>query len=72
MTDGMGAVRSGIEALKPAKSDDPVFKKQNRVKMNKQIHQTHTQHGYSLKETTDHLGIHYTTVRKVIKDMGEN
>lgn len=34
---------------------------------NKQIHQAHIQHGYTLKEIADHLGIHYTTASKIIK-----
>jgi len=45
------------------------YKKSER---NKRIHQAHIQHGYTLKQIADHLGIHYTTVSKVIKDMGEN
>ena len=28
------------------------------------------QHGYTLKAIADHLGIHYTTVSKVIKTLG--
>ncbi|MGA2468606.1 MAG: transposase, partial [Thermodesulfobacteriota bacterium] len=30
------------------------------------INAAHMSHGYTLKEIADHLGIHYTTVRKVI------
>ena len=31
------------------------------------IHRAYIQHGYTMKAIADHLGIHYTTVRKVIK-----
>lgn len=47
-------------------------KEHKKAERNKQIRQAHIQHGYTLKEVADHLGIHYTTVSKVIKDMGEN
>lgn len=48
------------------------IKGKNKVERNKQIHQAHIQHGYSLKEIADHLGIHYTTVSKVVKNLGES
>lgn len=47
-------------------------KEHEKAERNKQIRQAHIQHGYTLKEIADHLGIHYTTVSKVIKNMGEN
>ncbi|MBP9011190.1 MAG: helix-turn-helix domain-containing protein [Syntrophaceae bacterium] len=31
------------------------------------IHRAYIQHGYTMKAIADHLGIHYTTVRKVIE-----
>jgi hypothetical protein len=34
------------------------------------IHAAHLSHGYTLKEIADHLGIHYTTVSKVIAKAG--
>jgi putative transposase len=34
------------------------------------IHEAHLSHGYTLKEIADHLGIHYTTVSKVIVKVG--
>ncbi|NLN59842.1 MAG: helix-turn-helix domain-containing protein, partial [Deltaproteobacteria bacterium] len=30
------------------------------------------QHGYTMKAIADHLGIHYTTVSKVIKAQEDN
>lgn len=38
-----------------------------KAERNKRIYQAHLQHGYTLKEIADHLGIHYTTVSKAIK-----
>jgi REP element-mobilizing transposase RayT len=40
----------------------------NKEERNKRIHQAHIQHGYTLKEIADHLGIHYTTVSKALKN----
>jgi hypothetical protein len=37
------------------------------TKRNKHIHDAHMKHGYTLKEIADHIGIHYTTVSKVVK-----
>ena len=48
------------------------IKVRNKAERNKQIHRAHIQHGYSLKAIADHLGIHYTTVSKVIKNLEEN
>jgi REP element-mobilizing transposase RayT len=39
----------------------------NKAERNEQIHRAHIQHGYTLKSIADHLGIHYTTVSKVIQ-----
>jgi REP element-mobilizing transposase RayT len=47
-------------------------KENNKAERNKQIQQAHIQHGYTLKEVADHLGIHYTTVSKVIKTCDNN
>ncbi|MDP2854978.1 MAG: hypothetical protein Q8O28_12130 [Smithellaceae bacterium] len=48
------------------------LKGRNQAERNKQIHRAHIQHGYTLKAIADYLGIHYTTVSKVIKTLGEN
>jgi hypothetical protein len=37
---------------------------------NKAMHDAHVIYGYTLKEIADQLGIHYTTVSKVVKDEG--
>jgi len=37
-----------------------------RQQRNNRITEAHIKHGYTLKEIADHLGIHYTTVRKVV------
>ncbi len=44
----------------------------NKKKRNKMIVKAHLDHGYTLKELADYLGIHYTTVSKVIKNHREN
>ncbi len=36
------------------------------------IHRAYIQHGYTMKAIADHLGIHYTTVSKVIKAQEDN
>jgi REP element-mobilizing transposase RayT len=36
------------------------------------IHRAYIQHGYTMKAIADHLGIHYTTVSKVIKSREDN
>lgn len=46
-------------------------KGKDKVERNKQIHLAHIRHGYTLKMIADHLGIHYTTVSKVIKHQDE-
>jgi len=32
----------------------------------------HIKYGYSIKEIADYLGIHYGTVSKAIKELGDN
>jgi len=48
------------------------IKARNKGERNKQIDRAHIQHGYTLKAIADHLGIHYTTVSKIIKTLEEN
>jgi hypothetical protein len=48
------------------------LKERNKTERDKAIHRAHIQHGYTLKAIADHLGIHYTTVSKVIKTPSEN
>jgi len=36
---------------------------------NEKIYNAHIRYGYRLKEIADYLGIHYTTVSKVIKEI---
>jgi transposase len=38
----------------------------NRQQRNKRILDSHITHGYTLKEIADNLGIHYTTIGKVV------
>jgi REP element-mobilizing transposase RayT len=55
-------------ASRPAISDifkEKILDKQTR---DRQIYKAHIKHGYSLKEIADYLGVHYTTVSKVIKN----
>jgi putative transposase len=39
----------------------------NRLSRDKMIYESHVQHGYTLKEIAQHLGIHYTTVSRAVK-----
>ena len=47
------------------------YKGRNKSERDEKIHRAHIQYGYTLKAIADHLGIHYTTVSKVINDAGE-
>ncbi len=38
---------------------------------NEKIYDAHVEYGYTLKDVSDFLGIHYTTVSKVIQKMGQ-
>lgn len=40
---------------------------QNKEKRNEVIYRAHAEFGYTLKAIADYLGVHYTTVSKVIK-----
>lgn len=48
-----------------------IFKKSSggRERRNQKIYDAHINHGYTLKEIADHVGVHYTTVSKIIKEM---
>lgn len=43
-----------------------------KAERDKRIYAAHVKHGYRLKEIGDYLGIHYTTVSKVLKNAEEN
>jgi REP element-mobilizing transposase RayT len=43
-----------------------------KAERDKQIHRAHIQHGYSLRQIADFLGIHYSTVSKILKSVEEN
>jgi hypothetical protein len=48
-----------------------IFEKaDNKEERNKRMHAAHTKHDYTLKEIADHLGIHYSTASKAIKETG--
>lgn len=38
----------------------------SKVERNRLIHEAHVKHGYTLKEISDALGVHYTTISKVL------
>ncbi len=40
----------------------------NKADRNKQIVRAHMEYGYTLKEIAEQLGLHYTTISKVLKD----
>ena len=42
-----------------------------KTERNKVIHEAHVRYGYTLKEIADQLGIHYATVSRIVKKMGE-
>lgn len=44
----------------------------NKAERDKQIQGAHIRHGYTLKEIADHIGIHYTTVSKVIHRLNKS
>jgi putative transposase len=46
-------------------------KADKKEKRNKRMHAAHIKYGYTLKEIADHLGIHYSTVSKAIKETDE-
>jgi len=39
----------------------------SKLERNTRIIQAHVKHGYTLKKIADHLGIHYTTVSKIVR-----
>ncbi len=43
---------------------DRLFSRKDR---NRAVYLAHTQYGYSLKQIGDHLGLHYTTISKIVK-----
>jgi DNA-binding MarR family transcriptional regulator len=47
-------------------------KADNKDERNNRIHAAHIKYGYTLKEIVEHLGIHYCTVVKAIKELEEN
>jgi len=46
-------------------------KVKTKTARNKMIHQAHMHYGYSLKQIADHVGLHYTTVSKTVKEVEE-
>ena len=61
--------KRGPKAVKRRRSLRMLFKKigdQSRKERNDLIKTAHLDHGYTLMEIGDHLGLHYTTVSKVI------
>jgi hypothetical protein len=44
----------------------------NRQHCNKRVMEAHITHGYTLKEIADRLGIHYTTVSKIVAGNRKN
>jgi len=47
-------------------------KEYKKAQRDERIHTAHVKHGYRLKEIADHLGIHYTTVTKALKNADKN
>ena len=40
----------------------------NKAERDRRVIEAHVAHGYLLREIAEHLGIHYTTVSKIIKN----
>lgn len=62
-------IASNIETVNPPAFPSLLAGK-DKLKRKKMMHQAHVKYGYTLKEIADYLGIHYTTVSKVIKGIG--
>jgi hypothetical protein len=51
---------------------DEIFSKQEpKEQRDRCIYAAHMSHGYTLKEIADYLGLHYTTVSKVVRKTAE-
>jgi len=44
-----------------------IFKYKDKKSKNQAIYKAHQQYGYTLKDIAEYIGVHYTTVSKVIK-----
>ena len=44
-----------------------ILKYQGKKSKDQAIHKAHLNHGYTLKDIAGYIGLHYTTVSKVIK-----
>jgi putative transposase len=42
--------------------------RRDKVRRNRAIYRAHVKYGYTLREIADHLGVHYTTVSKVLNE----
>jgi REP element-mobilizing transposase RayT len=61
--------KRGPKAAKRRRSLNSMFKKiddKSRMERNELIRRAHVEYGYTLMEIGEHLGLHYTTVSKVI------
>jgi DNA-binding MarR family transcriptional regulator len=47
-------------------------KSRKKTQRDQTIHRAYIQHGYTMKSIADHLGIHYTTVSRVIEAQEES
>ena len=56
------AERTPLDVLFPLKRKTP------KTERNRLIRRAHTEYGYMLKEIAQTLGLHYTTVSKIIND----
>ena len=44
-----------------------IFKFKDKKSKNKAMYEAHLQHGYTLKDIAEYIGIHYATVGRAIK-----
>jgi len=49
-----------------------IFKYKDKKSKDKALYEAHLQHGYTLKDIAEYIGIHYTTESRAIKKSGEN
>jgi len=58
-----------LQKLAPQKDLDEIFQKGDRVGASREesIYRSYVDHGYTLKEIADYLGVHYVSVSRAIK-----
>ena len=50
----------------------PTPERVDKTRRNQAIREAYREHGYSQKEIADHLGLHYTTVSNILRNVSQN